>query len=151
MASTTICFDFGNTRKKAGIFINGQLEEVVVLREDAFVHIRDLTQKYQPAKTILSSVVDHGEDIIDHLSKTSRFHVLGIGTKLPFTTPVGKPATIGADRLALAAAATWLCPGKNTLVIGLGSCITYNFINKYKELIGGSISPGMEMRFKAMR
>jgi type III pantothenate kinase len=43
-----------------------------------------------------------------------------------------------------------LFPGKNNLVIGLGSAITYNYINKYKEFIGGGISPGMEMRFKSL-
>ena len=35
-------------------------------------------------------------------------------------------------------------------MIGLGSCITYNFINQDKQFLGGAISPGMEMRFKAM-
>jgi type III pantothenate kinase len=33
----------------------------------------------------------------------------------------------------------------------MGTCITYNFINQYHQFIGGSISPGMEMRFKAMQ
>ncbi len=41
-------------------------------------------------------------------------------------------------------------PKQHNLVIGLGSCITYNFVNKYHEFIGGSISPGMEMRFKSL-
>jgi type III pantothenate kinase len=63
---------------------------------------------------------------------------------------VGKPETMGTDRMALAAAAIYLFPGKNNLAIGLGSCITFNFINKHNEFLGGSISPGMEMRFKAM-
>ena len=49
---------------------------------------------------------------------------------------------IGADRLALAAAAVHFHPGRNTLVIGMGSCITYNFINKYNEFLGGAIAPG---------
>jgi len=66
------------------------------------------------------------------------------------TTPVGKPETIGADRLALVVAAVTLFPGKNNLVIGLGSAITYNYINKDKEFIGGGISPGMEMRFRSL-
>jgi type III pantothenate kinase len=51
----------------------------------------------------------------------------------------------------LAAAAVYFHPQKNNLVIGLGSCITYNFINKYNQFIGGSISPGMEMRFKSLQ
>jgi type III pantothenate kinase len=63
---------------------------------------------------------------------------------------VGKPETVGTDRLAIAAAVVDLFPHQNNLVIALGSCITYNFINKAHQLIGGSISPGMEMRFKAL-
>jgi type III pantothenate kinase len=84
------------------------------------------------------------------LEQSTRFHKLGHASKLPFTTPVGKPETIGADRLALVAAAVTLFEGKNNLVIGLGSAITYNYVNKYKEFVGGSISPGMEMRFRAL-
>ncbi|HTC01445.1 MAG TPA: type III pantothenate kinase, partial [Ferruginibacter sp.] len=61
-----------------------------------------------------------------------------------------KPQTIGADRLALCAAAVHFYTGKNNLVIALGSCITYNFITQNHQFIGGSISPGMEMRFKSM-
>ncbi len=35
-------------------------------------------------------------------------------------------------------------------MIGLGTCVTYNFINKYHEFVGGAISPGMEMRLKSL-
>jgi type III pantothenate kinase len=84
------------------------------------------------------------------LAASSKFHLLNHLTKLAFTTPVGKPETIGADRLALAAAAVHFYPKKNILAIGLGSCVTYNFINKFHEFLGGAISPGMEMRLKAM-
>jgi type III pantothenate kinase len=87
----------------------------------------------------------------DLLASRSAFHKLSHFTKANFTTPVGKPESIGADRLALAAAAVHFFPGKNNLVVALGSCITYNFINQYHQFIGGSISPGMEMRFKAMQ
>jgi type III pantothenate kinase len=63
---------------------------------------------------------------------------------------VGKPETIGSDRLALMVGAQELFPGKNNLVVGLGSAITYNFINKYGQFLGGGISPGMEMRLRAL-
>ena len=84
------------------------------------------------------------------LQKETSFHKLSNISKLPFTIPVGKPETVGADSLAIAAAAVDLFPGQNNLAIALGTCITYNFINSNHELIGGSISPGMEMRFKAL-
>jgi type III pantothenate kinase len=84
------------------------------------------------------------------LAQNSKFHLLGPKTHLSFTTPVGKPETIGADRIALITAAVDQFPNQHNLVIALGSCITYNFVNKQHEFLGGSISPGMQMRFKSM-
>jgi type III pantothenate kinase len=148
--STTICFDFGNTRFKAGVFESSELKEVIVLKEEVVSAVKELLSAFHPQKTILSSVIDHDIEIEKILSSESTFHKLNYRSKLPFTTPVNKPETIGADRLALAAAAAFFYPGKNNLVIGLGTCITYNFINKQNEFIGGSISPGLEMRLKSL-
>ena len=148
--NTTLCFDFGNTRLKCGVFINDQLTEVVSLEDSKDETIEGLLKKYQPQKTILSSVIDHNAGIEKILAEASSFHKLSAQSVLPFTTPVAKPETIGTDRLALIAGAIYFYKGKNNLVIGLGSCITYNFINKYNCFVGGSISPGMEMRFKSL-
>ena len=147
----TLCFDFGNTRLKAAVFENDQFVEEIILPNDELFTIEKLLAIHQPQKTILSSVIIHNPTIEQLLSSKTKFHKLSHLTKANFTTPVGKPETIGADRLALSAAAVHFYPGKNNLVISLGSCITYNFINQYHEFIGGSISPGMEMRFKAMQ
>ena len=147
----TICFDFGNTRLKAAIFKDEEFAEEIVLPDDEVATIEKLLDGHQPQKTILSSVVEHNTVIENLLAKKTVFHKLSHLTKINFTTPVGKPETIGADRLALSAAAVHFYPGKNNLVIALGSCITYNFINQYSQFIGGGISPGMEMRFKAMQ
>lgn len=148
--STTLCFDFGNTRKKCAVFQNDEIKEVAVLPDDALSTIQSLIKRVQPGKSILSSVIDHNIAIEELLSINTKFHKLSHLTKVAFSTPVGKPETIGADRLALAAAAVHYYPTKNNLVIGLGTCITYNFINKYHELVGGAISPGLEMRLKAL-
>ncbi len=147
----TICFDFGNTRLKAAIFKNEIFSEELVLPNDETATIEKLLTDHHPQKTILSSVIEHNVEIEKLLSSKSNFHKLSHLTRANFTTPVGKPESIGSDRLALSAAAVYFFPGKNNLVVALGSCITYNFINQYNEFIGGSISPGMEMRFKAMQ
>lgn len=148
--NTTLCFDFGNTRLKCGVFENDELIEVFPIADDSNQTILELLDRYKPTKTILSSVVAHNVEIEKLLGERSKFHKLSSQTVLPFTTPVGKPETIGADRLALAAAAVYFYKGMNNLVIGLGSCITYNFINKYHSFLGGSISPGMEMRLRSL-
>ena len=146
----TLCFDFGNTRLKAALFVNHELIEEIILQDDKEETIMGLLQQYKPAKSILSSVINHNEAIEVLLESNTQFHKISHLTQINFTTPVGKPETIGTDRLALMSAAVHFYPGKNNLVIGLGSCITYNFINQYHQFIGGSITPGMDMRFKSM-
>ena len=148
--TTTLCLDFGNTRLKCGVFTEEHLSEVITLQDDSPETIASLLDKYKPGHTILSSVINHKPEIEKILTEHSDFLKLDASAKLPFTTPVSKPETIGADRLALTAFAVHFHKGKNNLVIALGTCITYNFINKYSGFIGGSISPGMEMRFKAL-
>lgn len=147
----TLCFDFGNTRLKGAVFQGEVLQQIIVLENDDIASIQQLIDQYQPQKSILSSVIDHNELIEPLLASATKFHKLSHLTRLPITSPVGKPETIGADRLALAVAAVHFYPGKNNLVIGLGTAITYNFINKYNQFLGGGISPGMEMRFKSLQ
>ena len=147
---TTLCLDFGNTRLKAAIFTNDELKEEIFLQDDSIESIDQIIEKWKPGKSILSSVINHNDTIEQHLSGKTNFHKLSHLTKVNFTCPVGKPETIGADRLALVAAAVHFYPGRNNLVIGLGSCITYNFVNQYHQFLGGSISPGMDMRFRCM-
>ena len=149
--AVTVCFDFGNTRLKAAIFDGENFIEELVLQNDKPDSLLPLLEKYKPSKSILSSVVEHDPTIETLLAEKTQFHRLSHLTKLPFTTPVGKPETIGADRLALCAAAVQFYPGRNNLVIALGTCITYNFINKYNQFLGGGISPGMDMRFKSLQ
>lgn len=150
-ASVTLCFDFGNTRLKCGVFDGPEIREVLTLENDREETIATLIKKFKPGKSLLSSVIDHNAAIETMLSIAGKFHKLDHRSKIPVTTPVGKPETIGADRLALVVAASELFPDKNNLVIGLGTAITYNFINRKNEFLGGAISPGMEMRFKSLQ
>ena len=147
---TTLCLDFGNTRLKWAVFSGGEIRHTGVLEGDGIGDLKQCLQTYKPDRSLLSSVVDHKEEIEHLLKSHTRFHYLNHLSRVPITTPVGKPETIGADRLALVVAAAHFFPGKNNLVIGLGSAVTYNYINRFHQFIGGSISPGMEMRFKSL-
>jgi len=146
----TICLDFGNTRLKAALFNEATLQQTFVLNEPVLEDLQNIVQQHQPTHAILSSVIEHDAAIETFLKAHTQFHRLNHLSKLPVTIPVGKPETVGTDRLAIAAAATTFYPAQNTLVIALGSCVTYNFINQQAQLIGGSIAPGMHMRFRAM-
>jgi len=100
--SVTICFDFGNTRKKAAIFYDKKLSQTIVLEDDAITTLQKLLDTHKPEKTILSSVVNHNAEIETLLTERTRFPLLSSKSKLPFTTPIAKPEAIGADRLAMA-------------------------------------------------
>ncbi|HYJ62386.1 MAG TPA: type III pantothenate kinase, partial [Parafilimonas sp.] len=126
---TTLCFDFGNTRLKCAVFNNDEIKDVITLADDSDETIKNLISTYKPNKSILSSVINHNIEIENILSAKTKFHKLTHQSKLSFTAPVGKPETIGADRLALIAAAVYCYPDKHNLIIGLGSCITYNFVD----------------------
>ena len=148
--SITICFDFGNTRLKAAIFKENELLEIAILSKGDEAEVAELILKWSPKKSILSSVINHDKGIETLLSAKTSFHLLGPSSVINFTSPVGKPETIGADRLAIIAAAVDKFPQQHSLAISLGTCITYNFVNNQHQFLGGSISPGMQMRFKAM-
>jgi len=146
----SLCLDFGNTRLKVAVFNGRDFQEEINLPDATIATISALMNQWKPEKAILSSVINHDPAIEAFMAEKTKFHRLNHTSQLPLTTPVGKPETIGADRLALVAAAVDLFPKKHNLVIGLGTCITYNFINNHHEFLGGSISPGMNMRFRAM-
>jgi type III pantothenate kinase len=149
--TTTICFDFGNTRLKAGIFNDHELVEIAILSEQEHLsEIKSLIINHKPDFVTLSSVIHHNPELEIYIQQHCHFHKISHLSNLPFTIPVGKPESVGADRLALCAAAAATFPNHNNLIIGLGTCITYNFINLKQQFLGGSISPGLEMRFQSM-
>jgi type III pantothenate kinase len=71
-------------------------------------------------------------------------------TDIPIENLYETKSTLGKDRLAAVIGANNIFPDSNVLVIDMGTAITYDFINTSKQFIGGTISPGMEMRFKAL-
>ena len=95
--STTICLDFGNTRLKWAVFSEGEVRQTGILQEDGTADLLECLDEFRPDRSILSSVVDHVPCIEEILKSKTRFHKLDHHSRLPVTTPVGKPETIGAD------------------------------------------------------
>ena len=98
---------------KIAVFDKKQMKEAQVLENDSLETLQNVLDQYKPDKAILSSVIDHNPALEELLAGKTKFHKLSHLTKLPFTSPVGKPETIGADRLALAAGAVHYYPKKN--------------------------------------
>ena len=70
---TTVCFDFGNTRLKYAVFKDRSFDYEGVLPDSEAATIKSLMEEIQPAKTILSSVIEH-----DKKNRRSAFFVLQV-------------------------------------------------------------------------
>lgn len=102
-------------------------------------------------RAILSSVRPADEELLEVLNQQfDQFLELDHTTQLPIENLYATPETLGKDRLAAAVGANELFPNTNLLVIDAGTAITYDLVSEKNQFIGGNISPGMEMRFKAL-
>jgi type III pantothenate kinase len=151
MLPVSLCLDFGNTTLKAALFTDDKMTaKFEFTAQDALATIADLLNTYKPQKSILSSVIHHDRQIENLLYTATRFVLLDKNTKLPFLNAYGSPETLGNDRLALVAALYKLFPRQDSVVISIGTCITYNFLAKNNAFRGGAISPGVNLRLRSM-
>ena len=145
-----LCIDTGNSRIKIGIFNRSGQTQVMMFDKFSDINLPEIISNYDIQKAIISSTIEIPEHIMRDLEEIQKYFVLDHLTRLPFSNEYHSKVTLGRDRIALIAAAHSKHPNQNNLVIGCGTCITFNFINKENEFIGGSIHPGLKMRLQAM-
>jgi len=148
-----LIIDIGNTRAKLAVFDQDRLiQSVVCFKENLDGHQKALRREFPKIDSgILANVAtpeDGYESALSGLSGTTIN--LSDRTKVPFRNAYTSPKTLGLDRIALAAAAVSNYPQKNVLVIDAGTCVTYDLVTASKTYLGGAISPGLNMRFRAL-
>ena len=143
--------DIGNNFFKLGIFENSNLVFSFFEKNDKIdVEIEKIIHSYSKITSALISNVSTIK-INDILNKLNiKIYELDSTFIFPFKLNYKTPESLGNDRLALAAAATILFPNSNNLVIDAGTCITIDFIDCNDNFFGGSISPGIDMRYKSL-
>ena len=143
--------DIGNSFFKVGIFENSNMLSSFSAKNDKIdIEIEKIICKHRELTTALISNVSSLKinDILNKYNINS--YDLDSTFVFPFKINYQTPETLGNDRLALAAAATILFPNSNNLVIDAGTCITIDFINNNNHFMGGSISPGVKMRYDSL-
>ena len=143
--------DIGNNFFKLGIFENSNLVFSFFDKNDKIdVEIEKIIRNYRKITSALISNVSSVK-INDILNKLNiKIYELDSTFIFPFKLNYKTPESLGNDRLALAAAATILFPNSNNLVIDAGTCITIDFIDNNNHFMGGSISPGVKMRYDSL-
>ena len=147
-----LIIDVGNTYTKLAIFKNNKLiDRASIETKNCKVEIIKLQKKNKSVKSaIVSSVGNLDKETLEFLNIEFKLHLLSHKSKLPFSNLYSTPNTLGIDRIALVCASVEQYPDNNVLIIDAGTCITFDFINAKNEYLGGAISPGIRMRYKAM-
>lgn len=142
--------DIGNTRVKWTVAqhdILGNIEfasSYDLFKEQVAIILPSISS------AIFSTVVTYANEIKQDFSCIKNKILLDYTTPIPIINQYKTPQSLGNDRLCNVIAAQSIFMGKSVLVIDCGTCIKYDFITKHKEYVGGSIAPGLHMRYSAL-
>jgi len=146
-----LVIDIGNSLQKIALF-DHEPEPLFVhtFKNISYNDISPLLDKFPIKNSIISAVAPYEQKITDILKL--RTHFITFTQNLDFSIRIQyeDKQTLGSDRLANAVAAHSLYPNQSVLSIQAGSCIVADFIDKNGNYCGGSISPGIDMRFRAL-
>jgi len=147
-----LVIDVGNSRTKLALFERNTIIDSLVFESLLKSDLDVLLNKYPSInQCIISSVQKTDQAMTDFLKQRAvKTKILDNNTLLPFKNTYKTPKTLGMDRIAAIAGAIALYPKKNLLIIDAGTAITFDVVDEKSQYQGGTISPGLEMRFKAL-
>jgi len=148
----TICIDAGNSLIKIALMEYG------IIQSSAAFSVFDANGLLHHAKSlpqvdacILSTVSVVDNEAIDVFKQKAGFFMeLTAETPIPIRNLYQTPETLGKDRLAAVVGANSLFPDRDILVFDAGTALTIDFIDRNGNYHGGNISPGLNMRFRAL-
>lgn len=146
-----LCIDIGNTRVKLAFFSEeGLLQKVYVWDKMKWKKLEAKIEEYRVERAIISSVRRKNKKWLHRLAQWVNVVVLKAKTPLPIGNAYHSPKTLGRDRLAAVVGAHHLYPDEDILVIDAGTCITYDYLSAAGVYEGGSISAGLNLRYRAL-
>ena len=144
-----LIIDIGNTNTKIAVFEHDNIIEIDIINaENTIKAINKFLCKYKAInKAIISNVSETNNSTLINKISIDNVYCLSDKLKLPFNNMYKSKETLGSDRKALVSAAIKHYPNNNVLIIDAGTCITTDFIDASGNYHGGSISPGINMRY----
>jgi type III pantothenate kinase len=146
-----LVIDIGNTQAKIALFKERELAEKAtcsLFELHSFVEV--LFAKYEIQKSILSAVANYSPTIIRLLESQGSVIIFDEFTAIPIKNLYKSPKSLGKDRLANAIGAAHFFKNEDVLSVDMGTCIKFDLVTKNGQYVGGSISPGLNMRFKSL-
>ena len=150
--SKQLIVDIGNSSAKAALFEGDILVEEFRLEHEALpCFFAGWTVDDSIRAAIVSTVIPLNDEVEQAIGQLP-YPCLRMSArlKMPFRIAYRTPDTLGPDRLAAVAEAYAQKSGHDLLVIDMGTAITYDLVTAEGVYLGGNISPGIDMRFKAL-
>jgi type III pantothenate kinase len=143
-----LVLDAGNSRIKIGHFVGAELQQVwaVGLGEWQGLSLPRVNRAVLCSVSVPEAALEQWLKDVG----VGNVQVFDSRVPLPFETDYRQAVTLGSDRKMLVMGANRLFPGRNCLIVSLGSCITYDLVDACGKHLGGDISPGLHMRWEAM-
>ena len=146
-----LVIDIGNTLHKIAVFSEkGIILDLFHEKNLSVSFLKTLFCQYPIKRAIVSSVREDDDTVLLWLAENAHLIRFSASCHLPIRIQYTTPATLGTDRIANAVGANALYPNRNVLSIMAGTCLVADFVNEKGEYLGGSIAPGVRMRFQAL-
>lgn len=144
-----VAVDLGNTFVKIGYFKNNELASVERVSWDKIMNDTPLQNKLIKCAGIFASVLSNEQNkaFKDRFSSLVQFDR---NMELPITLDYKTPETLGQDRICNVVGAWNENPKGNSLVIDVGTCIKLDIVSEKGTYKGGSISPGLRLRYQSL-
>ena len=147
-----LTIDIGNTCAKLVVYEGNTPIYEEVSKDQLEESIQSVCSRFHPEQCAWCSVSGNDEETRSILSRLECPVIQLTGTsQVPLNVCYQSKATLGPDRLAAVIGATTLMPDTDLLIIDAGTCITYDLVDAQGNYLGGNISPGVKMRFKALK
>ena len=144
-----LIIDIGNTSTKLGLFQEKDILSSSIINQFSLISIQEFVRKKKISSTIISSVKEINSEILAVANYYNAI-MLKESIAIPIKNHYKNPDTLGNDRLAAVVGGYSLYPNKDIVIFDAGTCLTMDHITQKGEYIGGRISPGIEMRYKAL-
>jgi type III pantothenate kinase len=144
-SENVLLIDVGNTLVKIGLYSEGMLHKVSRSSDEMTEIYKKLYRELGDIPMVISSV--RKQNIPSPFTLT---FTVSNESQLPYMVRYDPPHQLGMDRICNIAGALAEVGEGPLLVIDIGTCITYDFMDAHLTYHGGSISPGISLRYRSM-
>ena len=147
-----LVIDIGNSKVKFFLFENNKTIHKEICDHPDFRKKLDSISDRNSIKNVITSSVSNNHDqyIIESLNNSKYICLSNDNLLIPFINNYKTKNSLGQDRIALVSSAIYNYPNQDNLIIDLGTCITYDFVDSNKIYHGGAISPGIQLRYSSL-